>query len=70
MPTAELASVIPWGLGHTLSLLVGSWSLFQTGLSMSILVEFVTDDMTLISITPGCSLSNSNVWECPNALRG
>ena len=37
---------------------------------MSILVEFVTDDMTLISITPGCSLSNSNVWECPNALRG
>ncbi|KAL5496658.1 hypothetical protein EMCRGX_G012991 [Ephydatia muelleri] len=63
-----MASVIPWGLGHTLSLLVGSWSLFQTGLSMSILVEFVTDDMTLISITPGCSLSNSNSMQVEKGM--
>ncbi|KAL5484097.1 hypothetical protein EMCRGX_G020543 [Ephydatia muelleri] len=63
-----MASVIPWGLGHTLSLLVGSWSLFQTGLSMSILVEFVTDDMTLNSITPGCSLSNSNSMQVEKGM--
>eukprot|EP00731_Ephydatia_muelleri_P008301 Em0004g639a len=38
------------------------------GLSMSILVEFVTDDMTLISITPGCSLSNSNSMQVEKGM--
>eukprot|EP00731_Ephydatia_muelleri_P011936 Em0006g830a len=41
---------------------------FTPGLSMSILVEFVTDDMTLISITPGCSLSNSNSMQVEKGM--
>eukprot|EP00731_Ephydatia_muelleri_P035310 Em0113g12a len=65
----ELQSADKFELDNPFGFIIGGVSYtFTPGLSISILVEFVTDDMTLISITPGCSLSNSNSMQVEKGM--